>query len=85
VSDPAYSMGQAVFIRTDTPELIEVSVPFMSLEEMVQVCVRPRPDMVLDRLIVYSMPEGVPVALTLGFVAATTGQRPGATDAVPDH
>jgi hypothetical protein len=30
----------------------------------------------LEKIVVYSMVEGDPVALTLGFVASTRGQRP---------
>ncbi|MEY2409503.1 MAG: hypothetical protein QOF48_2173 [Verrucomicrobiota bacterium] len=73
----AYAVGQAVFIRTDTPDYAEQVMPFRSLEEMVQICSLSRPNLVLEKVIVYAMPEGEPCALTLGFIAATKGQRPG--------
>ena len=73
----AYAVGQAVFLRTDTPDYAEEIVPFRSLEEMVQICSRSRPNLILEKVIVYAMPDGEPCALTLGFVAATKGQRPG--------
>ena len=73
---PAYAIGQAVFIRTDTPDYAEESLAFKSLEEMVQMCSQSRPNLVLEKVIIFAMPEGEPIALTLGFIAATKGQRP---------
>ena len=77
LDSPAYAVGQAVFIRTDTPDYAEQVVPFRSLEEMVRICSESRPNLVLEKVIVYAMPDGEPCALTLGFIAATKGQRPG--------
>jgi len=74
---PAYAVGQAVFIRTDTPDFAEESLAFKSLEEMVRICSHSHPNLVLEKVIIFAMPEGEPFALTLGFVAATKGQRPG--------
>ena len=74
---PAYAVGQAVFIRTNTPDFTEESLAFKSLEEMVQICSECRPNLVLEKVIIFAMPEGEPFALTLGFIAATKGQRPG--------
>jgi len=73
---PAYAIGQAIFIRTDTADYAEHPVPFSSLEEMVRICSTSRPNMILEKVIVYSLAEGEPSALTLGFIAATKGQRP---------
>ena len=72
----AYPVGQAIFIRTDTPDYAEEVVPFKNLEELVQVCSRPRPDLVLEKLIIYAMHSGEPRAVTLAFVSASKGQRP---------
>ena len=80
----AYAIGQAVFIRTDTPDYAEETVPFKSLEEMVRLCSQPHPNLLLEKVIVYSMVDGEPCALTLGFIAATKGQRPGSLQGVPD-
>ena len=77
LESPAYAVGQAVFIRTDTPDYAEQILPFRSLEEMVRICSQSRPNLVLEKVIVYAMPDGEPCALTLGFIAATKGQRPG--------
>ena len=73
----AYAIGQAVFIRTDTPDYAEEIVPFRNLEEMVQVCSTPRSDVILEKVVIYAMPGGEPCALTLGFISSTKGQRPG--------
>jgi len=72
----AYAIGQAVFIRTDTPDYAEEVVPFRNLEEMVAICAASRANLVLERVVVYSMAQEEPCALTLGFIAATKGQRP---------
>jgi hypothetical protein len=81
-SNPQYAIGQAVFIRTDTPDYAEETVPFKNLEELVAVCSESRPNLVLEKVIVYSMVNGEPCALTLGFVSATKGQRPGGLETV---
>ena len=72
----AYAIGQAVFIRTDTADYAEEVIPFRNIEEMVTICARIRSNLVLEKVVVYSMSEGEPCALTLGFIAATKGQRP---------
>lgn len=72
----AYAIGQAVFIRTDTLDYAEVIVPFTSLEELVDVCTKPRSNMTLEKVLVYSFINNEPTALTLGFIAASKGQRP---------
>ncbi len=75
-SGPAYAIGQAIFIRTDTPDYAEESIPFRNLEEMVKVCSEAHENLTLDKIVVYSQCAGQPTALTLGFVAASRGQRP---------
>jgi hypothetical protein len=76
MSDSAYAIGQAVFLRTDTPDFAEETVAFKTLEEMVRICSEPRENLTLEKVIIYSMLEGEPCALTLGFVSSTKGQRP---------
>ena len=80
-----YAIGQAVFIQTDTPDYAEEMVPFRSLEELTRVCSESRPNRILEKIIVYSMVEGSPVAVTLGFVSASRGQRPGASELVGEQ
>lgn len=73
----AYAIGQAVFIRTDTPDFQEKAVPFASLEEMVNLCTQPRPNLTLEKIIVHCLSNEEPVAVTLGFISASKGARPG--------
>ena len=73
---PENTIGQAVFIRTDVLEYLEISFPFQSLEEMVKVCSEPKPGLTLERVIVFSLRGGQPSALTLGFISASRGLRP---------
>jgi hypothetical protein len=80
---PAYAIGQAIFIRTDTADYAEHLVPFSSLDEMVRICSTSQPNLILEKVIVYSLVDGEPSALTLGFVAATKGQRPTQSESVP--
>jgi hypothetical protein len=72
----AYAIGQAIFIRTDTVDYAEESLPFRNLAEMVRVCSEPHPNLTLEKVIVYSLVNQEPCALTLGFIAASKGQRP---------
>lgn len=78
---PAYAIGQAVFVRTDTTDYAEKTFPFTSLEEMVEICSTPKPDLLLEKIVVFSLGDGEPLALTLGFISASKGQRPKSTPA----
>ena len=73
--EPAYPVGQAIFIRTDIPDYAEESVPFTNLEELVQVCSQPRPNLILEKVIIYALQQDEPCAVTLGFISASRGQR----------
>jgi hypothetical protein len=77
VQGSAYAIGQAVFIRTDTPDYAEETVPFQTLEEMVRICATPRENLTLDKIMIYSLVEGEPQALMLGFLSSSKGQQPG--------
>lgn len=74
------AIGQAVFIRTGMPDYAEVSLPFQTLEEMMQVCTNPHPGLTLERVVIFTMADGRPNALTLGFISASKGVR---TDQFP--
>jgi hypothetical protein len=76
MDSPAYAIGQAVFLRTDTADYAEEVIPFKDLEEMVGICSQTRANLILEKVVVYSMSDGEPCALTLGFIASTKGQRP---------
>lgn len=73
----SYAIGQAVFIRTDTPDYAEETIPFKSLDELVRICATPREHLSLDKIMIYNMVEGEPHALMLGFMSSSKGQTPG--------
>ncbi len=73
----AYAIGQAVFIRTDTPDYAEETVPFKTLEELVRICATPRENLLLDKIMIYSLINGEPHALMLGYMSSSKGQEPG--------
>lgn len=76
-ANSSYAIGQAVFIRTDTPDFAEETIPFKTLDEMVRICSVPQPNLTLEKVLVFSILDGEPVALTLSYVSSTRGQRPG--------
>lgn len=76
----ANAIGQAIFIRTRVPDYAEVSLPFQTLEEMMHVCSNPHPGLTLERVVIFTLSDGQPCALTLGFISASKGVR---TDCFP--
>ena len=72
-----YAIGQAVFIRTDTPDYAEETIPFQTLEELVRLCSAPRDNLTLDKIMIYSMIENEPHAVMLGFMSSSKGAGPG--------
>ena len=80
----SYAIGQAVFIRTDVADYAEETIPFKSLDEMVKVCTATYEHLTLEKIVVYSQVGGAPTMLTLGFIAASKGQRPGNLETVHD-
>lgn len=74
---PAHAHGQAIFIRTGRLDYGEVAVPFQTLEEMVRICSGPRAGLSLERVVVFLIKDAEPITLTLGFIAASKGLRPG--------
>lgn len=75
MSDFVDGVGQAVFVRTDVPDYVEVKVPFRSLEELVDVCTTPRPSLMLEKVVVYATQNETPVSLTLSYVSSSSGRR----------
>jgi hypothetical protein len=71
LQNAGYSMGQAVFVRTDTPDFAEYGIPFTSLDEMVRICSNPPGNATLDRVIVSGDNQGAPFTLTLSFVSVS--------------
>lgn len=72
-----YAIGQAVFIRTDTPDYAEETIAFKTLDELVRLCSQPQPDLLLDKIMIYSMVENEPHAVMLGFMSSSKGAGPG--------
>ena len=72
----SHPIGQAIFLRTDSPDFEEVVVKFHSLEEMVEICSKSHPNCVLENVVVYSVVGEESCSLTLGFISASKGQRP---------
>ena len=73
-----YAIGQAVFIRTDTPDYAEETIPFKTLAELVTICSASHENLTLDKLMIYSMVQGEPHAVMLGFMSSSRGASPGA-------
>jgi hypothetical protein len=82
MANPVYAVGQVVFIRTDTADYEEETVPFQSLDELVQLSTQGRSHRVLERIIVFGMVNNEPHAITFSFLSATKGQRPNQPEAV---
>jgi hypothetical protein len=76
MSLPAHSIGQAIFIRTGVPDYVEVALPFQTLDEMVKLCSEPQSGLTLERVVIFSMRDVRPCAVTLGFISASKGIRP---------
>jgi hypothetical protein len=63
--------GTAVFVRTDTFEPSEYSVPFKTLDEMALLCGTPRDNMTLEKIVLHrGTPPRESSTVTLGFIAA---------------
>ncbi|MGB0578879.1 MAG: hypothetical protein ACPGVU_04170 [Limisphaerales bacterium] len=69
------TIGEAVFIRTDVPNYVEERLPFCSLEELINVCTTPQPNLTLEKVIVYSLAGEAPKSLTLSYISASKGRR----------
>ena len=69
------TIGEAVFIRTDVPNYVEERLPFCSLQEMIEVCTTPQPNLTLEKVIVYSLVGEAPKSLTLSYISASKGRR----------
>ena len=74
--------GQVVFLRTDVSDYTEEIVPFATREELVRLCSEPRPNALVEKVQVFSQVSQPAVAVTLGFLSATRGQRLPAAETV---
>jgi len=82
MATPDYAIGQAIFIRTDVPDYPEVSVPFQTLAELVRICSEPRPGNLLDKVVFYATVDDEPRSVSLSFLSASKGVRPGHLDGI---
>ena len=76
------TVGQVVFLRTDVSDYTEEIVPFATLEELVRLCSEPRPNALVEKVQVFNEASQGAVAVTLGFLSATRGQRLPAAETV---
>ncbi|MND01845.1 hypothetical protein D3C83_209990 [compost metagenome] len=51
-------------------------MPFKNLAEMVRICSEAHENLTLEKVIIYSLVDAEPCALTLSFISSTKGQRP---------
>jgi hypothetical protein len=77
---PDYAIGQAVYIRTDLPDYLEVTIPFHTLSQLVRICSEPKPDMLLDKVVFYALVNEEARSVTMSFLSASKGARPGNLD-----
>lgn len=71
---PSYSVGHAVFIRSDRPDYPEERVSFQNLEELIQLCSRTRPGCSLEQVVFQAREGETPIAVTLNFLAVSRGR-----------
>ncbi len=69
----AETSGLAVFMRTDTLDFAEYSVPFSTLAEMAQICTLQPPYAILQQVVIRSVVNNEPCSITLSFVGASKG------------
>ncbi len=69
------AIGEAIYVRTDVPQYLEEKIPFRTLEELIDICTTAYPDKTLDKIAVVATKGGLPVTLTLGFIAASRGRQ----------
>ena len=63
--------GQAVYIRTDTSDYMETAIPFHSLEELAFICASQRPNLNLEKVIIFHYQGSLITAITLDFICAS--------------
>jgi hypothetical protein len=66
-------MGEAVYVRTDSPDYIEVVRPFKTLQDLFEICTRPPANLALDKVMVFSSMSGEHCAVTLGSISTALG------------
>jgi hypothetical protein len=70
------AVGQAVYVRTDSPDYIEVVRPFRTLEDLFEICVQRQANLALDKILVFAWKNGQSCAVTLGEITTAFGVSP---------
>jgi len=84
MSRPEKAIGQAIFLRVDTPDYAEESIPFRTLEELVTLCTRPKENLILDKVMIYAMQGTKPISVQLGFLSASYSRGGKSPEAVEE-
>jgi hypothetical protein len=72
----AQTIGQAVYVRTDSPDYIEVVRPFQTLQDLVEICTQSQSNLSLEKILVFALKNGQSCAVTLGSISTALGVRP---------
>jgi hypothetical protein len=75
------AVGQAIFIRTNSLDYAETIVPFHSLEEMAALCLSPKPNLTLEKLVIFHSQDSLTSSVTLDFISASRSLSKGVCDA----
>lgn len=70
------TIGQAVYVRTDSPDYIEVVRPFQTLQDLVEICTQTPTNLSLDKILVFAFGNGQPRSVTLGSISTALGVSP---------
>jgi hypothetical protein len=70
------TIGQAVYVRTDSPDYIEVMRPFQTLADLVEICTQRPSNLSLEKILVFALGKGEPTAVTLGSISTALGVNP---------
>ena len=70
------AIGQAVYVRTDSPDYIEVVRPFQTLQDLFEICTQHRSNLSLEKILVFAHQNGRPCAVTLSEISTDPVARP---------
>ena len=70
------AIGQAVYVRTDSPDYIEVVRPFQTLQDLFDICTQAPSCLSLEKILVFANRNGRPCAVTLGEISTDSVARP---------
>jgi hypothetical protein len=70
MTEPLKVIGEAVFIRTDTPDFAEEVKHFQTLEEMIRICSHSFPGLALERIMINGRNSEQEYTVALGLISA---------------